>query len=77
LEHPERHGAYVYLRTVGGVWTQQAKLTSASRRGYTYVAVAIDKNTAVLGYSGCGNPCVVGEADIFVRRTGIWFLWEN
>jgi hypothetical protein len=75
LEHPDRHGAYVYVRSAGS-WSLQARLTSGlPQPASSVVSVAIDKNKAVLGYSGGFGSTgqEIGSAYIFERRSGIWF----
>ncbi|PYS67626.1 MAG: hypothetical protein DMF69_22485, partial [Acidobacteria bacterium] len=75
LEHPDRHGAYVYVRSAGS-WSLQVKLTGGQpQSGSSVVSVAIDKNKAVLGYSGgvASNTPEMGSAYIFERRSGMWF----
>ena len=69
LEHPTRHGAYVFFRT-GSTWALQAKITSGiSQRADSRVGVGVDNDTAIVGYSGgYDRGPLEGSAYIFERQ---------
>jgi putative cell wall-binding protein len=64
--------AYVFVRTSGGAWTQQAKLTvSGAMTDYTFGAsVAVHRNTIVVGAPG--RDTGRGAAYVFTRSGTAW-----
>ncbi|MBK8430869.1 MAG: FG-GAP repeat protein [Chloroflexi bacterium] len=66
--------AYVFTR-MGGVWSQQAKLTAsdASAGDYFGYAVAVSGDTAVIGaYFDDDGGTNSGSAYLFTRTGGVW-----
>lgn len=69
--------AYVFTRSVGGVWTQQAYLKASDPDGYEVFgySVAIEGDTIVIGaYGDYLNFAsgVSGAAYVFTRSAGVW-----
>ncbi len=62
--------AYVFVRDVDGVWTQQAKLTGlpALAAANFGTSVAISGNTVVVGAPGAAG----GAAHVFTSVEGVW-----
>lgn len=62
--------AYVYVR-LAGIWTMQQKLTASTPSDYNQfgVAVAVQKDTVVVGSSGFSFP---GFVYLFERSAGVW-----
>ncbi|MEK6642838.1 MAG: hypothetical protein AABZ08_02945 [Planctomycetota bacterium] len=69
--------AYVFV-SIGGVWTQQAKLiASDARAGAAFgSSITISGDTVVVGaplhYNAPGDPFISGSVYVFVRSSGIW-----
>jgi hypothetical protein len=65
--------AYVFVRT-GGIWIQQAKLSSSDNiTGEFGASVALDGDTAVVGAPGSeADGTYPGSAYVFFRKQGNW-----
>ncbi len=64
--------AYVFTRTAG-VWTEQAKLTSADLTSFFAYSVSFDGNTVVIGAWGdTDNGANSGSAYVFTRSGVVW-----
>jgi hypothetical protein len=66
--------AWVYTRSVGGIWTVAAKLVGfgaigSASQGFS-VAISADGNTSVVG--GIGDNTFAGAVWIFIRNGGVW-----
>ncbi|HRI69292.1 MAG TPA: MYXO-CTERM sorting domain-containing protein [Polyangium sp.] len=74
---PNAGAAYVFVRNAG-VWTQQAKLTTADNFAQAKIfgnAVALSGDTALIGSKQTDeNGLRSGSAYVFVRNGGVWTL---
>jgi hypothetical protein len=62
--------AYVFTMSLGGTWTQVAKLTGSDSQGQFASSVAIDGNTIVAGTPGQGGG--TGKLYVFVEPASGW-----
>ena len=75
-DEDERGLIYVFMRSSGGIWTEQQKFTASDVEGLDRFgeAIAMDKDTAVIGaWSNDDNGPNSGSAYVFKRGSaGVW-----
>jgi hypothetical protein len=68
--------AWVYTRTTGGVWSQEARLVATDAIGRAgqgqSVSLSGDGNTAIVGGPDDNSPSGPGAAWVFTRTGGVW-----
>ncbi|HEY9245763.1 MAG TPA: PEF-CTERM sorting domain-containing protein [Candidatus Methanoperedens sp.] len=70
LDDSNKGAAYVFVRNINGIWTEQQKLTASDGVAYDYfgASVSISDSTIVVGADGLPP----GRAFVFIRSGNVW-----